>query len=201
MTLTVETGVGLANADSYVSAADALSYATANGLAWPTDVPAQEAAVRRATMWIDATYRSRFPGYRRNRRLQALEWPRVQAFALEGGGNGPSPAYYGDYGVSPYAFDGVFDPLPFDSVPAEIVKATIEAAAREVAAPGTLMGDVDVSKGQLKSEAAGDTKQEWFLNNAGVAPTSSGLRFPVIDAILAGILIQQSGFTARAARA
>lgn len=64
--LIVEDGSGLANAESYVSASDAASYAADRGLTFPAS-PADkaEAALRRATAYIDNTYRTRFPGQRK----------------------------------------------------------------------------------------------------------------------------------------
>ncbi|WP_395383333.1 DnaT-like ssDNA-binding protein [Mesorhizobium sp. UC22_110] len=117
--LIVEDGSGLANAESYVSASDAASYAADRGLTFPAS-PADkaEAALRRATAYIDNTYRTRFPGQRKKFRLQALEWPRVGVVDMNG------------------------FPVTGDEVPVEVVRATCEAAVRELASPGSLNPDV-----------------------------------------------------------
>jgi hypothetical protein len=133
MPLIVENGTGMANADSYVSLADANAYATSRGLTFPiagADATLAEQALRRATVWLDAAYRGRFSGYRKNRRAQALEWPRTGAL------------------------DALCPPNPIDpdAVPIEIVQATIEAAVREKAAPGSL--SPDVTPGKIISEVA-----------------------------------------------
>ncbi|MFA5595937.1 MAG: DnaT-like ssDNA-binding protein [Pusillimonas sp.] len=77
MALIVESGVGLDDAESYVSVADATTYAAKMGhSAWSavsvTDTQ-REAALRQATAYIDSRYR--FRG-KRLTDTQALEWPR-----------------------------------------------------------------------------------------------------------------------------
>lgn len=78
MTLIVEDGTGLATAESYVSVADADAYHTKMGTAaasWGDLTTAvKEAALRRATQFIDTRYR--FQGVV-NSGTQALLWPRV----------------------------------------------------------------------------------------------------------------------------
>lgn len=72
MALIVETGTGLANADSYVSLADASAYhAALNQFDWFED----EGALRIATQALDLLYGSRFAGERLTD-TQALLWPR-----------------------------------------------------------------------------------------------------------------------------
>jgi hypothetical protein len=75
MSLTVEDGTGLDDADSYVSVAQADAYHTAMGNATWTGEPVDlEAALRRATQYIDARYT--FRGDPVNG-TQALSLPRV----------------------------------------------------------------------------------------------------------------------------
>jgi DnaT-like ssDNA binding protein len=73
--LIVEDGTGLANAESYLSVADANAYHARMGnvAAWSGEVPALEAALRRATQYLDARYK--FPGCKLVW-TQALQWPR-----------------------------------------------------------------------------------------------------------------------------
>lgn len=111
--------------DSYISLADAVDYLSAVGKSLAGDADAQEAALRRATMWVDGTYRARFPGTRTDGRDQLLEWPRTGASDV--------------YGTA----------IPNDEIPREIVNATAEAAVREATTPGGLMPDV--TPGQLRT--------------------------------------------------
>lgn len=76
MALLVEDGTGLAAADSYLSVADANAYHSAMGYAdWDGASDAtKEAALRRATQYIDARYRFRGEPLTSS---QALAWPRA----------------------------------------------------------------------------------------------------------------------------
>lgn len=72
MSLIIETGAGLLDADSYATAAEFVTYAANFGRTIPDDVPAQEALLRRAALQMEslpwkgqATYST-----------QALAWPR-----------------------------------------------------------------------------------------------------------------------------
>lgn len=75
MALIVEDGVGRADADSYLSVASADAYCAAMGhVTWAGhDMAGKEAALRRATQYLDARYR--FRGERLTQ-TQALQWPR-----------------------------------------------------------------------------------------------------------------------------
>jgi hypothetical protein len=130
MALIVEDGTGKPNADSYASVADCAHYADLHGLTFPVESPedAQEAALRRATTWLDATYQDRFPGRRRNGRSQSLAWPRIGAIDAEG------------------------NQIADDEVPDEIARACCEAAIRELATPGSLTPDV--TPGEIIRQAA-----------------------------------------------
>lgn len=131
--LTVEDGSGLADADSYVSLADASSIATSFGLTFAiagADEVLAEQALRRATAWLDATYRLRFPGWRTRYREQALEWPRQGAY---------------DQNIIPQY-------IAQDSVPVEIKRACVIAAVREKASVGAL--SPDVTPGQIKKSVS-----------------------------------------------
>lgn len=76
MSLTVETGAGLADAESYISVADAATYlAAVNATTWASASSTQkEAALRRATQYLDTQYQWRGDPLTLT---QALEWPRV----------------------------------------------------------------------------------------------------------------------------
>lgn len=163
------------NADSYVSLADCLTYATNHGLPFEggSGVTANgltgEQALRRATAWIDGTYRYRFAGIRVNVRLQAREWPRYDV--VDPWGN------YVDY----------------LTIPVEVIQATCEAASREYASPGTLSPDLDRG-GQIRKLKAGSVEID-YGNNA----TALTL-FGTIDGILGSLLAASNPYTSSAAR-
>ena len=126
MALTVETGTGAANSESYASVADADTYHTLRGNTnWIDDVDmttaAKEAALRRATDYMNQAYRMRWNGNRINT-TQALDWPRANVpqrdFSLTG-----FTSYYAT-----------------DSIPVEVKNACMELAFR--AAAGELAGDL-----------------------------------------------------------
>jgi len=79
MALTVEDGTGLANADAYISIADAETYFANFGRVTTTwnalDTAAKESKVRSATQHLDRYYGGGFSGFRADRD-QSLEWPR-----------------------------------------------------------------------------------------------------------------------------
>lgn len=77
MTLVVENGTGLSNANSYASVATANAYATLRGLtAWTGTDAVKESALVRATDYLEATYRNDWQGNRVSA-TQALSWPRA----------------------------------------------------------------------------------------------------------------------------
>ncbi|MFW3166239.1 DnaT-like ssDNA-binding protein [Pseudomonas syringae pv. syringae] len=72
MTLIIETGEGLPDAESYASAEELGMYAVKFGVLVPADVIAQEALLRRAALVMDGmTWRGR-----KSTGDQALSWPR-----------------------------------------------------------------------------------------------------------------------------
>lgn len=78
MALEVEDGTGKANAESFVSVAEALTYHAARGnTAWAAlaSDALREQALRRATDYMQQVYRSRWQGSRVSS-AQRLEWPR-----------------------------------------------------------------------------------------------------------------------------
>lgn len=79
MAIIVEDGTGLANAVSYVSVTDADSYFTVRGVTeWGTlATPAKEAALIRATDYIEMRWGDQFRGTKTNPTVQALSFPRL----------------------------------------------------------------------------------------------------------------------------
>jgi hypothetical protein len=74
MALTVEDGIGLAGADSYISLADARTYAASYGYALPVDDTEAEVTLRNGALYVDLQ-ESCFSGSRLTN-TQALSWPR-----------------------------------------------------------------------------------------------------------------------------
>lgn len=82
MSLTVEDGTGLAGADAYASIATVDAYATARGLtAWTGEDSVKEAAIREATVYLDASYSWKGAI---EVETQALSWPREGVTDKEG---------------------------------------------------------------------------------------------------------------------
>lgn len=77
MALIIETGLGVPDAESYISVADADAYHAARGnAAWePLTDEQKEQALRRATGYMLETYRARWKGQRMYS-TQSLDWPR-----------------------------------------------------------------------------------------------------------------------------
>lgn len=72
MTLIIEDGTGKPDAESYATADDLALYALKFGVVIPSDVPAQEALLRRAALAMDGmTWKGR-----KTNSEQALSWPR-----------------------------------------------------------------------------------------------------------------------------
>lgn len=83
MTITVEDGTGLANADAYASVAEYKAYHAKRGRDESAVTDAViEAALVKATDYIDQRFR--FRGYRLNPTVQALQWPREGILDAEG---------------------------------------------------------------------------------------------------------------------
>ena len=106
MAFVVETGAGLANANSLASVAAADAYVADRGITGWTALTNQvkEQALIRATDFLEATYRSAWRGFR-NTETQALSWPRYDLY------------------VDMFLVDS-------NIVPAAVVRATIEMALR-----------------------------------------------------------------------
>lgn len=117
MTLIVETGAGLANAESYISVANADARHSAFGnTAWTGTDAAKESALRRATAYMLQAYRTRWKGTRFSE-TQALDWPRYVPDLIDG------------WHVNT------------DVVPAEVANACADLAIKALA--GTLNSDLE----------------------------------------------------------
>jgi len=126
MTLIVEDGTGLSNADALVSLDYCDAYHSDRGNStWAGTDTVKEQAIRRASTFLSRGFR--WKGRQLNGRAQAFPWPRSGVVDDEG-----------------YAVAG-------DAVPDEIEKAVAEAALRELAEAGSLTPDYTPAE-RVKSE-------------------------------------------------
>jgi hypothetical protein len=134
---TVEDGSGIANSNAYVTEAFTDTHHTdRNNTIWDDfTTEEKEAAIIRASDYIDKRFGRRFRGIRRQKD-QGLEWPRLDAFDDDG-----------------FLMSGV------DDVPRQIQKATAEYALR-AALCGVLTPDpiLPVPKQSMESGAAARDK-------------------------------------------
>lgn len=150
----------------YGTREEADTYFDARGTtAWAQAAEAdRDAALVRASSYIDGRYRDRFPGRKAVGRAQPLEWPRLNAVDVSG------------------------EAIGADEVPAEVVSATYEAALREVVAVGSLSPDFLASQVVTsKRVKAGPVETETSFGDVGGAAGARPV-FAVIDDLLAGLL-------------
>lgn len=132
MALVVESGIGMADAESYISVADATTrHASLGNAAWAAlaSDTVREQALRRATQYMLQAYRIRWSG-ERSTSTQALDWPR--------------------YGV---VVDGY--QLASDSIPVEVANACADLALKASAAdlsPDLTRGVLRKKIGPLETE-------------------------------------------------
>lgn len=152
-------------ADLYGTLAGADAYHAERGnAAWTGTDADKDAARLRASEYIDAAYRSQFPGYKAGLRAQVREWPRVGASDIEG------------------------QSIADDETPREVENATYEASLRELVTPGSLNPDYDPST-QVRREKVGPIDVEY---TAAHGPNSVRKIIPIIGAIIAPVLTGSS---------
>ncbi|MGK5040439.1 DnaT-like ssDNA-binding protein [Janthinobacterium sp. GB1R12] len=140
MPIIIETGEGLADAESYASVAAADARCASLGMtSWAALADAdKEIALRKAALFM-ATYRTRWTG-RRVYQHQALDWPRYNVVV-----------------------DGFT--VPSTSVPADVVNACVDLAVR--AGRGEdLLPDLDTGSNAIKKDKTGPLETEYFQNTA-----------------------------------
>ena len=160
MALIVETGAGLADAESFCSVAAADTYHEARGTTlWATMTTTEkEQALRRGTDYMEQAYRLGWAGYRKTS-TQALSWPRYEV---------PMKDAPGGYGFA-YVAD--------DIVPTQVVRACAEMAFR--AAAGELAPDLGA---QVTSETVGPISVSY-------APGArQSAKFQAVEAMLAALM-------------
>lgn len=121
-----------------------------------------QAALVRATRYIDGRYGQRFTGKRAGGYAQALAWPRAGAVTREG------------FAVPP------------DVIPEAVVNATYEAALRELASPGSLSPDF-VAAQQVKREKV-DVIEVEYAATAALGADAVRPVVTIIDEMLADLL-------------
>jgi len=166
MALIVEDGTALADAESYISVADATAYHAARGnSAWAAlaSDTVREQALRKAADYLGETYRDRWTGYRVTT-TQALDWPRYGAPRRDL----PSDGYHVQYAS--------------DVIPAEVVRACAELAIR--AAAGDLTEDEEQRIAAVSAGSVSVTFQ------AGSSPRK---KFPAVDGLLRPLLKANGG--------
>lgn len=155
-----------------VAAADAYHAARAN-TAWAGDDVAKQAALIRASVYIDGRYRkhmpsgvwqSLFPGVKTEGRGQAREWPRTGAQDYEG------------------------HALSAEEVPLEVEQATYEAALRELTEPGSLTPDY-VAATAIKREKVGPLETEYAVASGAEGAASVRPVISAIDELIAPVLV------------
>lgn len=165
----------------YGTRADADAYHTARGNSgWTGENAAKDAALERATDYIDGRYRwrlasgrwqSMFRGERTGGRAQDREWPRTGATDYEG------------------------NAIADDEVPVEVRNATYEAALRELQTPGSLSPDF-VPSGQVVKEKVGPIEVGYAVPQATANSLPNRPVIPAIDEILAPLLFRPADLPA-----
>jgi hypothetical protein len=155
-----------------VAAADAYHAARANA-AWTGEDVAKQAALLRASVYIDGRYRkllasgvwqSLFPGVKTEGRGQAREWPRTGAEDYEG------------------------HAIPSDQVPVEVEQATYEAALRELVEPSSLSPDF-VAASTVKRQKVGPIEEEFSVAAGADGAASVRPVISIIDEMIAPVLV------------
>jgi len=155
MALVTEDGTGRADAESYISVADAIAYHASRGnTAWAavaTDETRAEQLLRHATDFMERRYRSRWAGMRLSV-TQRLSWPRYEVPIKDApGGYASLPSYY-----------------PFDKVPALVGEACALLALKAI--DGELKDEPEVA---VKRKKVGALEVEYFEASLPVRPMSA----------------------------
>lgn len=159
MALIIEDGTIVANANSYVTLADARAYALARGVVLDADDAVVESQLVKAIDYL-ALYRAQWQGLPVSPGVQTMAWPRT--------------------GV-------VIDELAFpeDDIPVELKEAQMQLAM-EVHAGRVLMPSSD---GRVVKREKLDVIEREFMTGSDNSKTGlPSPRFPQVDALLAPLL-------------
>jgi hypothetical protein len=183
VTVTVEDGTGVSGANSYLSAADFEAYADARLYSFGADADAIASALIRATAWIDATYRSRWPGVRTYGAMQSLLWPRKAGSIVNG-------SYVPDRWMTTVT-DAEGVSIATTEIPQLLKDALAEAAYRELNSPGSLSPDLERG-GAIQSLQAGSVEIVYSTTARPARPLRRSTRScPVLSARLAVVVIRR----------
>lgn len=161
MALITEDGTGKADAESLISVADADTHHTGRGnTAWTALTTAnKEAALRKATDYIQGVYGLRWGGYRVSQ-TQALDWPRYQVVRRD------------------VLASHLVQYWPSNEVPAGVKRACAELALRASA------GDLNPDNSQaIKRKRVEGAVEIEYQDHSSASPS-----YPAIDAVLAPYL-------------
>lgn len=184
VTFTVEDGTGLDDANAYVSVEDATAYLALRGrdgeAGWDeADTGDLEAAIIRATDYVEARFRGRWRGTKATA-AQSLAWPRLDAYDDDG------------FEISP------------DAVPPALAAAVTEYAVRALA--GDLLPDPappgDNTSGRVVRlmEKVGDLQTDTTYADSQRLPAGELRQYPAADLMIAR-LIHGGGMFGRVGRA
>lgn len=176
MSLIVEDGTGLPDAESYIAVTAADTYhANQGNAAWAliATTALKEQALRRATTYLTGEYRDRWAGSRKTI-TQALDWPRYMVPLRDiPGGFGESPAYVASTIV----------PVEVQRASAELaLKATTQDLAPDLARGilmetiGPIITEYDPNSSQIVRYRALDNLLKPLLKNGGGRSMVSLLR-------------------------
>lgn len=163
VTLIVEDGTGVANANAYDTFENVSAYFESRGYVWATS-PVEDdqfTAIIRGTAALDALYGSRLGGKKVNGREQSLLFPRT---GLE---------------------DAECEEIADDVVPIEWKRASYELAWREYNEPGSLTPDY-VQTARTVSETLGPLSVTYAQSSGGASDAQPVL--PLVDKILEPLL-------------
>ena len=159
MALVVEDGTGLEDANTYVSLSECTNYHTdRSNSGWIGEDAVKEAALIRATQYLDSHYRRRFLGYR-GAEAQALEWPRYDVEDDNGywlDGEIPRDLKYATCELALRALNGeLLDDQDRGGAVRRVKVGEIETEYSESAPAGTIYRFVDEILGRLLSGGSG----------------------------------------------
>lgn len=167
MALIIETGAGVAGANSYVDLAYLKAYHLSRGRsAWDYyDDEEMEAAALRAMTYLETF---RYKG-QRVAVSQSCVFPRVGIIMRDG------------------------LEWPSTEVPEMVRAAQAEATQREIETPGTLLPDWEPGKGPKRREKLGDMEDEWFKQD----PNEGKYPFQAVMRLLADFIIDPTADTSK----
>jgi hypothetical protein len=170
MALVLQDGTNPTGANAYANRSMASTYVIDRALTFSGTNEALDAALIRGTEAIDGMFGARFPGWRTFLREQLTAWPRTDAYDSE---------------------DNLIDT---DEIPVEVINASIEAAVRELATPGSMQPDL-ARGGAIKRVKAGSVEVE-YADAADVTTTWSKIE-QMLAPILGATVFAGSARTAR----